>query len=334
MPLRRKRTFSNSSESISAGNILNGVLDCKWNRTSATPSLLEIANTSEVKFNISQMTPLVLRFADGWDDIDQPKGVVKKITTPPPNINLSDKANCHVQIVAKVINDELVITTHTTYDPAVGYGSNILPNFSSGRGGTDAVATKDGWTISATRFYDASSAPWKVADRATGSYFAVSAGSTAWLMIDPPYAVSLSVIRASGWLWANHSGLGYSRIAGWDSVSNTWVDLVPPWPEYIGRSSWETKYLTESAAMQAYSRFGFYVVSASGMVGELGEIELYERPVVKYFRSLNKVKDRSDVEQLWINLGYATVDASGNITALNHYTDLRNNYPGGMRVEA
>jgi len=67
--------------------------------------------------------------------------------------------------------------------------------------------------------------------------------------------------------------------------------------------------------------------------GGAGSIKVYEAPTAKFFRSLNKVKDRSDTEVYWINLGYAMMDASGNITALYHYTDLRNNYPGGMRVE-
>ena len=68
--------------------------------------------------------------------------------------------------------------------------------------------------------------------------------------------------------------------------------------------------------------------------GNIYGINFYELPLTQFYRSLNQVKDREANVIQQINLGYATVDASGNITALTHYTDLRNNYPGGMRVEA
>jgi len=83
MPIRKRSVSASVGESYLTGNILNGVLNCAWNKTSAEPKLLEIANTSEVKFNIDTLNPLVLRFADGWDDNDRPKGIIKQLSTPP-----------------------------------------------------------------------------------------------------------------------------------------------------------------------------------------------------------------------------------------------------------
>lgn len=318
MPLRRKRTFSNSSESISAGNILNGVLDCKWNRTSATPSLLEIANTSEVKFNISQMTPLVLRFADGWDDIDQPKGVVKKITTPPPNINLSDKANCHVQIVARVINDELVITTHDIFDPNVGYTERINPTFPN-------AGPINGWSMSASSVDSSNYPAWKGNARLSGGYDRwekASWDNPGYLYITAPFVTTIASCSVE-------STRGYpEQLMAKNLTTNQWVDIsssVTP----NGSPRWITLPITSFVETSQFR----LKVTAPGSTAGCRCIDLYEYPTSKFFRSMNKVKDRSDTEVYWINLGYAMMDASGNITALYHYTDLRNNYPGGMRVE-
>ena len=148
MPLRRhKSASSGSSGTVETRNILNGVLNCAWDKTSAVPKLLEVYNDSQVKFNISSDDPLVLAFANGWDDKDRPGQIVKSLSTAPPNIDLSGKANRHVQIVARVINDELVLTTHDILDPGLGPEINVFPSFATDRGGTDAVATKNGWTI-------------------------------------------------------------------------------------------------------------------------------------------------------------------------------------------
>jgi len=93
-----------------------------------------------------------------------------------------------------------------------------------------------------------------------------------------------------------------------------------------------TRYMTAAASLLAYQK---YKIRCTGP-GNSGAYSLwfYERPTARFYRGLNKVKDRTDTEVYWVNLGYATVGANGAITALTHYTDLRNNYPGGMRVEA
>jgi hypothetical protein len=310
---------SGGGDSLTAGNILNGVLDCKWNKTSAVPSLLEIYNTSFVKFNIDALTPLVLRFADGWDDNDQPKGVVKKLAIAPSNIDLSGKANCHVQIVAKVINDEITITTHDIYDPAVGYGSNILPDFSSGRGGTNWEPTKNGWSLYADNqtgdYY-----PWKAADRSLSNYAYVI---TYWTAVPPfPLCVSLFGVYPDS--------VKSFKWQGRLPIEQTWEDITSNTTVPTKNSWYHTPVLTTKLGT-CYDAIRWV---ATGGSFNPREVEIYEQPTAKFFRGLNKVKDRTDTEVYWVNLGYATMDANGAITALNHYTDLRNNYPGGMRVEA
>jgi hypothetical protein len=323
-PIGTAGNSGTSSESKETLNILNGVLNCAWDKTSYSPKLLEIYDNSKVKFNVSSDDPLVLAFANGWDDLDRPAQVVKRLAAAPSNIDLSAKANCHVQIVAKVINDELVLTTNDVLDVNLGYGQNVLPNFATGRGGTNLVATKDGWTIQASGPVNGTDYPWKAADGNTGTDFTFADGVSGWLMLDPPCPISISLVTGYNWI----SRTDVYRLAGWDGYQ--WVDLLPP-------SSTSTSLfgvpINSEAGINAYSRFGLWA-GCSGSGGFIYNINaIYERPTVKYYRSMNKVKDRSDTEVYWINLGYAMMDASGNISALYHYTNLLNNYPGGMRVE-
>jgi len=113
---------------------------------------------------------------------------------------------------------------------------------------------------------------------------------------------------------------------GWNADLATWEKICGE--NYVALN-WRSFPLNPPVR---YSQFKINTYRATN-VPVMKEIELYESPTAKFFRGLNKVKDRTDTEVYWINLGYATVDASGNITALTHYTDLRNNYPGGMKVE-
>lgn len=305
------------TQSVATRNILNGVLNCAWNKTSATPKLLEIYNTSQVKFNIDSDNPLVLAFANGWDDKDRPAQVVKRLAVAPPNINLSGKANCHVQICAKVINGELVITTHDIYDPNVGYGSNILPDFSSGRGGTDWEPTKNGWLLYQdcrdTNFY-----PWKVADK---NLYSKAIITKYWTAV-PPFPLLVSFFRVCPLY-----DTGEFKFQGRLLVAQTWEDITSN--IVITSTSWYDAPVLTTKLGTHYDAIRL----VKGGFTDPAEVEIYEQPVAKFYRGLNKVKDYTGTEVYWINLGYATVNASGNITALTHYTDLRNNYPGGMRVE-
>ncbi len=330
---------STPAESKETLNILNGVLNCAWNKTSAIPKLLEIANTSEVKFNIDSDNPLVVAFANGWDDKDRPAQIVKRLATAPSNIDLSAKANCKVQIVARVINDELVITTHDIFDPNVGYGVNICPDFVSGYVDEEPftkeagyVSSKEGWTVYSLNAAssNSSTARPRHAFQSTSAGYSFNWG-TGTIAVTFPFP--LTILKWTSSLQSSSvSGEGY-YLKYWDSDLNIWVkgtetypwkntnanivSLIPPTP-------------IVTTKLQLYANGGYITFRG----GNTERVALYEAPTAKYFRSLNKVKDRTDTEVYWVNLGYATVDANGAITALTHYTDLRNNYPGGMRVEA
>jgi hypothetical protein len=119
------------------------------------------------------------------------------------------------------------------------------------------------------------------------------------------------------------------RFYGYDDEISEWRDLTGA--VVCAGSTWNQIILSNQYCLNTFSHFKFGGVGTSWA---LAEFCLFERPTAKFFRGLNKVKDRTDTECYWINLGYATIDANGAITALTHYTDLRNNYPGGMRVEA
>ena len=304
-------------EAVATRNILNGVLNCAWNKTSAVPKLLEIYESSQVKFNVDPNNPLTLAFANGWDDLDRPAQVVKTLAATPSNIDLSGKANCHVQIVAKVINDELVITTHDIYDPAWETWTDIVPNFTS-------EAPKDGWSFSCDRGTQTNYQNYKAFDGNEGTSRASSTGGPITnLYLTAPFATMLAKWRIAT-VVDHYQYVFYAK----NLASGNWTQLDAYAPSSVNKTFvrvFNTFELAKEFQLNIYDPAGSAV---------LYEWNLYESPTAKFYRSLNKVKDRSDVEQLWINLGYATVDASGNITALTHYTDLRNNYPGGMRVEA
>jgi len=104
------------------------------------------------------------------------KELLNNCQRPPPNINLSSKANCHVQIVAKVVNGELTITTHDIYDPLVGYGSTIIPQF------TDANP-KNGWSVSAT---SKTEDVWKLFDRNDSTSWTASSYPSIDIFINAP----------------------------------------------------------------------------------------------------------------------------------------------------
>lgn len=320
---------STPAESKETLNILNGVLNCAWNKTSAIPKLLEIANTSEVKFNIDSDNPLVVAFANGWDDLDRPAQIVKRLATAPSNIDLSAKANCHVQICAKVINDELTITTHDIYDPNVGYTVDVIPDFSSGYvnatpydSTTGYASTKDGWTvwtagtINGGTKYPRYAVNSEVPD---GDYYQCTAAPNNVFYITAPFSFILAGV--------SYQAVGSSTVTlyGYNDITATWVAL--------GNLSINSSVNTTlfGSNQTPYSR---YKITRDNSDFYLGMLRFFERPTAKFYRGLNKVKDRTDAEVYWINLGYATMDANGAITALTHYTDLRNNYPGGMRVEA
>lgn len=315
MPLRRhKSASSGSSGTVETRNILNGVLNCAWDKTSAVPKLLEVYNDSQVKFNISSDDPLVLAFANGWDDKDRPAQVIKKLTTAPANINLSDKANRHVQIVARVINDELVITTHDIYDPGWETWTNIIPTFTSN-------SPTGGWSISADRAAESGYEVYKAVDKNPGTYYkTLDRVGSATIYLTAPFPIVLAK-------WGiDNSNQRYYVMFIKNIDTGVWqqVDEYNAPGGNWSRPISSLQYATDFSIRQdvTWTNVTF------------AEITLYEAPTAKFYRSLNKVKDRAGVEQLWINLGYATVDANGAITALHHYTDLRNNYPGGMRVEA
>jgi len=309
-------------EALETRNILNGVLSCAWNKTSAVPKLLEIYETSQVKLNVSTDDPLVLAFANGWDDLDRPAQVVKRLAVAPSNIDLSGKANCHVQICAKVVNDELVITTHDIFDPGWETWTDIVPNFSTYDSGTAAKPKKNGFEIEVEWPQTAGASSQNIHNGNTGNYVQAYWDPFEFHVWTP---VPVSLCRV-GVYPADAKTL---RFYGYDSMASTWRDLTGG----VAHSANAWKY-TELSTAESFGCFSNFKFGGVGAKWSLSEFALYERPTAKFFRSLNKVKDRSDVEQLWVNLGYATVDASGNITALTHYTDLRNNYPGGMRVEA
>jgi len=326
---------STPAESKETLNILNGVLNCAWNKTSAIPKLLEIANTSEVKFNIDSDNPLVVAFANGWDDLDRPAQIVKRLAAAPTNIDLSAKANCHVQICAKVINDELVITTHDIYDPNVFVYENMVPTFSDYTGGDAATVTHKGWTISQSSYKvsESKGAAWRLfnreANKATTYDYGWQStnGRPQYVYVTAPFSTILAGYKQ----WFANVPLN-SHIDYYDTDLSSWVQLssgvnVP--------AATVSSFIPVPVAPKTCTQFRIYFYRTDATYAMvLAELDLYEAPTAKFFRSLNKVKDRTDTECYWINLGYATVDANGAITALNHYTDLRNNYPGGMRVEA
>lgn len=337
MPLRR-HVSSGGSNLETMTNVLNGVMACAWSSSTAQANLLSIENDSQVKFNIDSDNPLVLKFANGWDG-NKPLGIVKQLSVAPGNIDLSAKANCHVQIVAKVINDELVITTHDIFDPVVGYGINICPDFVSGYVDEEPftkeagyVSSKEGWTVYSLNAASSNSSTTRprYAFQSTAADYPFSWG-TGTIVVTFPFP--LTILKWTSSLQTSSvCGEGY-YLKYWDADLNVWVkgtdtytwanananivSLIPATP-------------IVTTKLQLYAN-GAYITFRGGATQR---VALYEAPTAKFFRSINKVKDRSDVEQHWINLGYATVDGSGNITALTHYTDLRNNYPGGMRVEA
>lgn len=319
MPIRLRGGGGGSAppaEAVATRNILNGVLSCAWDKTSAVPKLLEIYNGSFVKLNIDADNPLALAFANGWDDKDRPAQVVKSLTTAPANIDLSGKANCHVQIVAKVINGELVITTHDIYDPAWETWTDIVPNFTS-------AAAKDGWSFSCDRTAASGHDNYMGVDGNGGTYRYNSGNySQTHFYLTAPFATLLAKWRLAG----AGSGKGHT-LYGKNLETGAWTQLDTYTPGATGPF---TRTLT---TFELAKEFQLYLYDSGGSAF-LYDWNLYEFPTAKFYRGLNKVKDRSDAEALWINLGYATVDAAGAITALNHYTDLRNNYPGGMRVEA
>jgi hypothetical protein len=324
MPIRLRGGGGGSAppaEAVATRNILNGVLNCAWDKTSAAPKLLEIYDTSFVKFNIDADNPLTMAFANGWDDKDRPAQVIKTLAVAPANIDLSAKANCHVQVVAKVINGELVITTHDIYDPGWETWTDIVPNFSTYDSGTVAKPTKNGFTIEVQWPQTAGSSSQNIHNNNTSNYV-----QAYW---DPfefhvwtPTPVCLGKIKIYP------ADAKTIRFYGYDELG-TWLDLTGGVACPAG--AWSDAVLSNEHSFKSFSYFKFGGVGAKWA---LSEFQLLERPTAKFYRSLNQVKDRADAEVYWINLGYATVDASGNITALTHYTDLRNNYPGGMRVEA
>lgn len=293
-------------------NILNGVVSCKWDKTSYSPSLLEIVNTSEVKFNIDSLNPLILNFADGWDNIDQPKGIVKQLSVAPNNIDFSAKTNRRVQIVAKIVNDEVVITTHDLFDPSIGAGSNIIPTFSSN-------TPTNGWTISASLGTDA----WKAVDNNDATYwYSNSYVSPQYLYITAPTSVVLDTVSIKP------SSTFDITFQGYDEISSVWDTLATK------NAAVNSMFHSLTIQPTGYSQYRVKCSYSTSVYYGLFGVNFYEAPATRYYKSINKVKDILDVEQYWINLGYVAVDGSGNITALTHYTDLRNNYPGGMRVES
>jgi len=322
---------STPAESKETLNILNGVLNCAWNKTSAIPKLLEIANTSEVKFNIDSDNPLVLAFANGWDDLDRPAQIVKRLATAPSNIDLSAKANCHVQICAKVINDELTITTHDIYDPGWETWINIVPSFATGAvdaspfdGTTQWKTTKDGWAVSSNNIRYSNYPKYMFDNNDSTRYEGYIEATPTEIYVEAPFA--FSCVKFSGkWAGGNYILSGYDEAAGsYTNLSTTYG---------LGFGEWGEKILDLPAAASAYKKYRFRQTSPYSANG-FYTLKIFERPTAKFFRGLNKAKDRTDTEVYWVNLGYATIDAAGAITALTHYTDLRNNYPGGMRVEA
>jgi len=160
-------TNENSTNTTATHNIQNGVLSCAWNKTSAAPKLLEIYNDSQIKFNIDHDNPLILVFANGWDDKEQLASIVKSLSVTPANIDLSNKLNYCVQIVAKIINDELIITIHDVYDPSWSSWSNIISTFTSGS--TGGNVTLNGWTISGS-YYPGYHYPYQAFDKNESSY--------------------------------------------------------------------------------------------------------------------------------------------------------------------
>ena len=305
-------------EAVATRNILNGVLSCAWDKTSYSPKLLEIYENSQVKFNIDADNPLTMAFANGWDDKDRPAQVVKTLATAPSNIDLSGKANCHVQIVAKAINDELVITTNDVYDPGWEIWTNAIPAFTSD-------SAKDGWSISAANEAKSNHPNWHAVDG--------NVDTRRETVYDIPSNTEEFYITAPRTLYLNRWGCGNTK-------SGDAYKLYMLNPDTLQWVNIDNNGFTGAAGVAKYADCiqvnpaTQFRITITSLYGTLYDVRFYEQPTAKFFRGLNKVKDRSDVEQLWINLGYATVDASGNITALNHYTDLRNNYPGGMRVEA
>ena len=318
MPIRLRGGGGGSAppaEAIATRNILNGVLNCAWDKTSAVPKLLEIYDTSKVKLNIDADNPLVMAFANGWDDKDRPAQVIKTLAVAPSNIDLSGKANCHVQIVAKVINDELVITTHDIYDPNVSMPDvNILPIFTQ-------EGTVDGWTLSSAGSFSGS--PYYIADGSTGSLVRATSG-TGYIYLTSALPTMLSGVSVWG---ANNGSFDFNisvSIEGsvWDVILNS----------TMGGWAWENKTISDPKSLIPVRFFRVGIVA--GTYAQMGEIRFFERRSASFNRISNSAKDPQGNNTSWINLGYATVDATGAITALTHYTDLRNNYPGGMRVEA
>ena len=266
-----------SSESVATRNILNGVLNCAWNKTSAAPKLLEIANGNQVKFNIDSDNPLVLAFANGWDDKDRPAQIVKRLATAPPNIDLSGKANCHVQIVAKVINDELLITTHDIFDPEVGYGSNVVPVFSSAN-------PTNGWSVSASR---TTSTAWRAFDNNGGTCWQTdSTSALEYLYVSLPFATALSAWRVKPYRDSTHT------LEAQDMISLEWVAISNAVFVGIGVTS-------SLVPVDYFPAINFRMKQTGGTSTYRGiyTLELYELPIVKFFRSLNKVKDRSGNER-------------------------------------
>lgn len=319
MPIRLRGGGGGSAppaEAVATRNILNGVLNCAWDKTSATPKLLEIYNTSFVKVNIDADNPLTMAFANGWDDKDRPAQVIKTLATAPSNIDLSGKASCHVQICAKVVNDEVTITTHDIYDPAWVGWANVVPNFSAN--------PTNGWTVAAGYDVAAMLEPVKSspADQwhASPPYY--------WELTPPRPLFCYQVVLGTG---NNASSTRSCRFDGQNFNTLEWETLGGPWVTSGTTTNVVTQRVLTPPIDKMYMAFRFIPIISNPY---LHYCRLYEHPLCRYVKSENKVKDVNTVEQLWINLGYATVDASGNITALNHYTDLRNNYPGGMRVEA
>ena len=319
MPIRLRGSGGGGSAPVADPketlNILNGVLSCAWDKTSYSPKLLEIYENSQVKFNVDSDNPLVLAFANGWDDLDRPAQVVKRLAVAPSNIDLSAKANCYVQIVAKVINDELVITTHDIYDPSVSTPDvNILPTFTQ-------AGTVDGWTLSSAGSFSGS--PYYISDGSTAGLVRATSG-TGYVYLTSALPTMLSGVSVWG---ANNGAFNFNVSVSmegsvWDVILNA----------TMGGWTWQNKIISDPKSLIPVRFFRVGIVA--GTYAQMGEIYFFERRSAIFNIVSNSAKDPQGNNTYWINLGYATVDASGNITALTHYTDLRNNYPGGMRVAA